>query len=89
MMSDEKKYCLDTNAFIEPWNKYLTMKKCPKYWEILDGLAKKGAIFCPEQVKLEIDKVDDDLKAWLGERPHFVREESEDVQKYVVQKLKK
>lgn len=59
------------------------MQRCPKYWEILDDLGKKEIVFCPDQVKREIDKVDDALKAWLNSRPHFVRQETEEVQQYV------
>ena len=78
-----KKYCLDTNAFVEPWNKYYSIKRCPEYWEILDDLGKKGTVFCPDQVKREIDKVDDTLKDWLNNKPYFIRVESESVQRYV------
>lgn len=59
------------------------MQRCPKYWEILDNLGKEEIVFCPDQVKREIDKVDDGLKAWLNSRPHFVRQETEEVQQYV------
>jgi len=83
-----KKYCLDTNAFVEPWNKYYSIKRCPEYWEILDGLGKKGTVFCPDQVKREIDKVDDALKDWLNSKPYFTRVESESVQRHVREILK-
>ncbi|MBI5416427.1 DUF4411 family protein [Candidatus Poribacteria bacterium] len=81
-------YCLDTNVFIEPWNKYYSMKRCPEYWDILDNLGKKGTVFCPDQVKREIDKVDDLLKQWLNTKPYFIRQETEDVQLRVREILK-
>ena len=43
------------------------------YWEILDDLGKKGTVFCPDQVKREIDKVDDTLKDWLNNKPYFIQ----------------
>lgn len=78
-----KKYCLDTNAFVEPWNKYYSIKLCSEYWEILNNLGQKGIVFCPDQVKREIDKIDDSLKDWLNSKPYFIRQETEEVQKYV------
>ncbi|MEX0612981.1 MAG: DUF4411 family protein, partial [Pirellulales bacterium] len=68
-----QKYCLDTNVFIEAWNKYYSMELCPEYWDILDSMARKGIVFCTEEVKREVEKTDDDLKAWLCDRDHFVR----------------
>lgn len=74
------KYCLDANALIEPWNKYYSMKLCPDYWNVLDNLAKEGVIFCTEEVGRELDKIDDELKAWAGARPYLFREITRDVQ---------
>lgn len=78
-----KKYCLDANAFIEPWNKYFSIQRCADYWEILNDLGVKGIVFCPDQVKREIDKADDGLKEWLNSKPYFIRAETEEVQKNV------
>jgi predicted nucleic acid-binding protein len=84
-----KKYCLDTNAFIEPWSKYYRPAFAAPYWEVLDDLGKKGIVFCPDQVKREIDKTDDGLKEWLKIRNYFVREETIEVQKRVREILQK
>ncbi len=62
-------YCLDTNVFIEPWNKYYSMSLCPDYWELIDSLAKEGVLFCTEEVCREIEKVDDGLNDWVHARP--------------------
>ncbi len=75
-----KIYSLDSNALIEPWNKYYSIQLCPEYWEILDRLGKEGRIFCTEEVKREIEKVDDGLKSWLSKRPHLVKSISNEVQ---------
>ena len=87
-MDLKKKYCLDANAFIEPWNKYYAIGRCPEFWDILDDLGKKQIVFCPDQVKREIDKVDDGLKAWLNTRHFFLRQETEIVQQHVRAVLK-
>lgn len=74
-----KRYCLDTNILIESWNKHYSMDLCPDYWEILDDLARDDRIFCTVEVKREIEKTDDGLSNWIGERPHFFRELTEEV----------
>jgi hypothetical protein len=50
------------------------MKLCPDYWDIIDGLAREGAIFCTEEVAHELEKTDDDLHAWAKAHPHLFRE---------------
>ena len=78
-----RKYCLDTNVLIEPWNKYWSPELCPEYWEIIDELAKAGTIFCTHDVRREIEKVEDGLNDWVKARPYLIREVNEDVQKHV------
>ena len=75
-----KKYCLDTNVFIEAWNKYYSMELSPGYWDVLDDLAQKGIIFCTQEVKFEIEKVDDKLTKWIKNRNYFFKDITEDVQ---------
>ncbi len=76
-----KKYCLDTNVFIEGWNRYYSMDLCPEYWVILDKLAKEGRIFSPIEVKREIDKSDDGLSKWIKTRHYIFRDIDMEVQK--------
>ena len=78
-----QKYCLDTNVLIQAWNSYYSMELCPEYWEILDDLAQKGAVFCTQEVKREIDKIDDELKEWIKHRPYLFREIDEEVQHHL------
>ena len=82
-----KRYCLDTNVFVEAWTKYYSMDLCPGYWEILDALAQEGRIFSSIEVKREIENSEDDLHAWVKERPHFFHEVTEEVQQCLVQVL--
>ncbi len=81
-------YCLDTNVFIEPWNKYYSMSLCPDYWELIDSLAKEGVLFCTEEVCREIEKVDDGLNDWVHARPYLIREVTTQVQKNLRDVLK-
>ena len=78
--SNKQKYCLDTNFFIEAWNKYYSPDFCSDYWEIIDKLAKQGIVFITQEVKKEIDKGDDNLKNWLKDKPYIVKPIDENVQ---------
>lgn len=68
------KYCLDTNVFVEGWNKYYAYEFCPKYWEILDQFAMDGRIFSPIEVKREIEKTDDALLKWIKDKDYYFKE---------------
>ena len=59
------KYCLDTNIFIEPWNKHYSIKLTPQYWDKISNLIEEGRIFCPSAVFEELIKQDDDLSKWV------------------------
>ena len=73
-------YSLDTNVFIEAWNKYYAFEICPDYWDKLDQLAKGGIIFATEEVKRDIAKKDDNLYRWIESRDHLFRSINDYVQ---------
>lgn len=69
-----RKYCLDTNVYIEAWSKYYSMDLCPEYWDILDQLASQKIIFSPLEVKKEIEKTEDGLSNWIKDRNFLFRD---------------
>ncbi len=73
-MIKPRRYCLDSNVFIEGWNKYYSRDLSPGYWDILDSLAKEGRVFAPIEVKHEILQHDDGLKEWIKPRPYIFKE---------------
>ncbi|MBW8016022.1 MAG: DUF4411 family protein [Planctomycetes bacterium] len=73
-------FCLDSNVFIQAWNKYYHNDFFGDYWRKLDELAQAGEVFATVEVKREIDKIDDTLKEWLGERDYFFRDIDDRVQ---------
>lgn len=83
------KYCLDTNALIQPWNSYYSMKLCPDYWSILDQLAHRKLIFCTTEVHREISRIDDELSKWIKLRSHLFRDVSDGVQQRLREVLQK
>ena len=62
------RFCLDTNAFIEPWHRRYPPDMFPRFWEQLDALAEDGVVLAPEEVLRELSKVDDDLYGWAKAR---------------------
>jgi len=85
--SEPKIYCLDSNALIEPWNKYYS-PKISNYFEILEQLIEEERIFCTEEVALEIKRGDDLLYHWLKKNEStFVKGIDSDVQNKVRQIL--
>lgn len=75
-----KKYCLDTNCFVEAWNKYYSPEFCHSYWDVLGELADKDIIFITEKVKEEIEKKDDKLSEWLKTHKSIVKKIDSKVQ---------
>jgi len=82
-------YCLDTNVLIEPWNKYYSPDLCPDYWNILCDLVRQKRVFCTDEVKREVEKVDDGLCGWIKANPELVHEITEDVQSKLRRVLRK
>ena len=77
-------YCLDSNFFIQAWNKYYSPEICKDYWEIIEQLAKAGRIIVPEMVYSEIENKDDSIKDWLSGRSFMISKIDESVQKCLI-----
>lgn len=63
MTGDALIHCLDTSAFINPWNLYYAPDLLPGYWRDIPRLIAEGRVVVSEEVREEISK-EDDLKAW-------------------------
>lgn len=74
-----KLYCLDSNFFIEAWNKYYSPDFCEGFWKILNEVGSSGTFYIPSHVKQEIFRVDDELKKWLASSKIVVKEVDENV----------
>ena len=53
---------------------------CPDYWDVLSELVARRAIFCTEEVRREVIRVDDGLSEWIKTHPEFVHDINDDVQ---------
>jgi hypothetical protein len=81
-------FCLDTNIFIEAWKGYYAFDFFPDYWDSLDQFAQQGIIFATEEVKREIENIDDDLRRWISSKQHFFKPIDDDVQKCLAEVCK-
>ncbi len=84
-MSNQQKYCLDSNVLIEVWNKYYSPTFCPAYWTVLNQLGTDGKIFIPKMVKDEILRTEDNLAEWLKSSSIPIHDISESVTKVLQQ----
>ena len=66
-------FCLDTCVYIESWHRRYPIDVFPSFWQKLDEWADEGLILSTEEVRLEIEKVDDELLKWIKKRKHFFR----------------
>lgn len=61
-------YLLDTNVFIQSNIRYYPLDVVVTFWAKLEDLANKGIIVSIDKVKQEIDKEEDNLKEWCGDK---------------------
>lgn len=79
-MGDHPVYILDSNVFIEAKNRYYAFDIVPGFWQALIDLARTGQIQSIDRVKAEIDRGDDDLKAWANSSFNFWFASTDDVE---------
>lgn len=58
------KWCFDTSALIEPWQRRYPPDVFGSVWDTLEELANKQLIIAPEEVKFELAAQKDDLYNW-------------------------
>ncbi|MDR3256748.1 MAG: DUF4411 family protein [Endomicrobium sp.] len=58
-------YCLDSNFFIQAWQKYYSPEISTDFWDWLAKLARDKEIFIPEEVYEEIEVSKDKLYDWI------------------------
>jgi len=63
-VTDERVYCLDTSALINPWNDYYAPDLAPGYWRSIPAMVAAGRAVLSEEVREELEKIEDDLLKW-------------------------
>jgi predicted nucleic acid-binding protein len=65
-------YVIDTSALIDLWLTY-PHRTFDRLWERFTALAAAGRLIAPEEVKHEISRRDENLKAWAAEADGLFR----------------
>lgn len=61
-------YCIDTSAILDLWDRWYPPDVFPSVWERIDDLIGNDKLIAPEDVRIELSKIDDDLFAWAQNR---------------------
>jgi hypothetical protein len=64
-------YCFDTSVLIECWSRSYPPDVFPGLWLKLDELIAQQEVLCPDEVRVELARQDDDLAKWVSARPHL------------------
>lgn len=81
-------YCFDTSSLIECWTRTYPPDVVPGLWEKLDDAIAHTAVVCPEEVREELKRQDDDLSAWLAARPYVYVPLDEPIQRATAEVLR-
>lgn len=60
-----KKFCLDSNIFIEAKNRFYGFDFVPAFWDFLEKEFSKGSIYSSQMIYKELDAKDDDISQWI------------------------
>lgn len=61
-------YSFDTSAFIESWQRRLPPATFVTFWRLLEEAIEAGVVQAVDEVRVEINRRDDDLKDWVKGR---------------------
>jgi Domain of unknown function (DUF4411) len=64
-------YCFDTSALIECWSRSYPPDIFPGLWAKMDALVTRQHVLCPEEVRVELARQEDELAKWVNARPHM------------------
>jgi len=64
-------YCFDTSVLIECWSRSYPSDVFPGLWLKLDELIAHQKVLCPDEVRVELARQEDELTKWINARPHM------------------
>lgn len=62
-------YSLDTSALLDGWRRYYPPDVFPPLWARLGELIAAGLLRCPDEVREELKKKDDEVLRWARRQP--------------------
>lgn len=66
-MATTRRYCIDTSSVVALKRNY-PRKSLRPLWDLLEQLADNGRLIAPHEVLRELDRVEDEMKAWAKAR---------------------
>ncbi len=75
-----RKYSIDTSSLVDAGTRWYPRDVFPSLWEKFDELFESGVIVASEEVRHEISRKDDQLKAWATPRAKLFIPHTADVQ---------
>lgn len=64
-------YCFDTSALIGCWSRTYPPDVFPGVWEKLNTLVAYRGLQCPDEVRVELERQEDNLAAWANQRSYM------------------
>lgn len=64
-------YCFDTSSLIECWTRSYPPDVFPGLWDKLNDAISHLQLICPEEVREELGRQDDELHKWVVDRPYM------------------
>ncbi len=63
-------YCFDTSVFINAWQRDYPPDVFPTVWSYIEQLITDFRIVTPEEVRVELERKDDEVLKWALDRGH-------------------
>lgn len=82
-------YCLDTSVFINAWQRDYPRDVFASFWSKLETMIDDGKIIAPEDVRIELERKDDEVLAWANQRSFMFAPIDISIQNAVLKILKR
>ncbi len=64
-------YCFDTSALVNAWRRDYPRDVFGSFWSNIEAMIEDGKIVAPEEVRVELERKDDDILEWANQRRHM------------------
>jgi len=76
-------YTFDVSALMDGWKRYYPPDILPSLWDRLEEAIENSRIIAPIEVKLELERKDDDLYKWVSNKDSMFREVTDETQQRI------
>jgi hypothetical protein len=80
-------FCVDTSGWLDGWRRYYPRDVFPSLWQNIEERVLAGEILASEEVYVELQKKDDDLRDWIKQRKSMLVPANEAIQRRVAKLL--